>query len=339
MWLSDFDFPFDPSLIADRPLEPRDQARLLVVRRDQDAFRHACVADLPELLDPGDVLVVNDTKVMAARFIGRKRPGGGRVDLVVARGQGAGLYEVLLKGKVRIGQTLEFSEGITAIVTERSDSATLVQFNTSLPLGELGSRIGRMPLPPYIKREPGEEDRVWYQTLFARQEGAIAAPTAGLHFTDRLVASLERRGVSRTAITLHVGPGTFLPVTAPRIEEHRLLPEWVRVPDATVAAIEHAKKRGRRVVAVGTTVVRALESAANGEGKLGALEGETSLFVTPGYRFRVVDAMLTNFHLPRSTLLMLVAGMVGVDRLRAAYAEAVQARYRFYSYGDAMLIL
>ena len=339
MRLSDFDFPFDPSLIAERPVEPRDQARLLVVRKDQDAFHHACVADLPELLDPGDLLVVNDTRVVAARFIGRKRPGGGRIDMVVVRDCGTGLYEVLLKGKVRAGQTLEFSEGITATVTERSDSATIVQFAQSSSLGELARQIGKMPLPPYIKREPGEEDRVWYQSLFARQEGAVAAPTAGLHFTDRLVASLDRRGISRAAITLHVGPGTFLPVTAPQIDQYRLLPEWVRVPDTTVAAIGHTRTVGRRVVAVGTTVVRALESALTGRGQLEAFEGETSLFITPGYRFRVVDAMLTNFHLPRTTLLMLVAGMVGIDRLRAAYAEALRARYRFYSYGDAMLVL
>ena len=338
MVLTEFDFPFDPSLIADRPVEPRDQARLLVVPRTTGPLSHRGVMDLPALLNFGDLLVVNDTKVLPARLMGCKRPSGGRLELVFVRALGEGLWEVLFKGNAKRGQVIEFGKEATATVVERTAERTTVKLDSSMPAREIFEKLGQMPLPPYIKRAPRPEDRHWYQTVFAREVGAIAAPTAGLHFTERLLRALRQRGVELAAVTLHVGPTTFRPVLTERIEEHRMGGEQIEVPTEAIAAIARAKQQGGRIVAVGTTVVRALESAAQPDGTVFALRGETRLYITPGYRFKVVDALLTNFHLPRTTLLMLVSAMTGVERLRAAYEEAIKERYRFYSYGDAMLI-
>ncbi len=339
MLLSEFDFPFDPTLIADRPVEPRDQARLLVVSRGGGACSHHRVADLPALLKPGDLLVVNDTKVLPARLIGRKRPQGGRVELLVLACGDAGTGEALVKGRLRPGQMIDLGTGLVLTVLGPGSVPGTVRVSSDRPLRELVGAVGQVPLPPYIKRPPTPEDRDWYQTIFAREEGAVAAPTAGLHFTDSLLQTLRDRGVDRVSVTLHVGPATFRPVTAERIEEHVMGMERYVIAPEVAAAVNLAKAEGRRVLAVGTTVVRALESAADMSGAVAAGEAETGLFITPGYRFRIVDALMTNFHLPRTTLLMLVSAFAGLERLREAYREAIQARYRFYSYGDAMLIL
>ncbi len=338
MPLSDFDFPFDPTLVADRPIEPRDQARLLVLPRGGGVCAHHRVADLPSFLRSGDLLVVNDTKVMAARLRGRKRPGGGSVELLLVKDLGGGTWEVMLRGRVGRGQVIELARGASATVVERARERTLLKIQSGCPVPDLIRDVGLMPLPPYIKRAPNESDRVWYQSLFARAEGAVAAPTASLHFTPELVAALRDRGVRLATVTLHVGPGSFRPVSTARVEDHRMTPEWFDVPAETVRTIRQVRAEGGRVVAIGTTVVRSLEAAAS-EDLIQPTKGETGLFIVPGYRFKVVDGLMTNFHLPRTTLLMLVAAFVGLEPLREAYREAIGARYRFYSYGDAMLIL
>jgi len=336
MLLSEFDFAFDPSLIADHPIEPRDQARLLIVPKGGGARTHHHVADLPTFLTSKDILIVNDTKVLPARLSGRKRPGGGHLELVLVKPLESDRWEVLCKG-TKPGQVIELDGGATATVVEQGAGGIIMKFSSSVP--ELLEKIGRMPLPPYIKRDPNEQDRVWYQTLFAREAGAIAAPTAGLHFTERLLDALKDKGVRTAMVTLHVGPATFRPVTAKQIDEHRMGTEWAELSSQTVAAINETKKAGGRVVAVGTTVVRTLEAAASADGTVKPMKGEVGLFITPGYQFKVVDVLMTNFHLPKTTLLMLVSAFAGLEPLRAAYAEAVREKYRFYSYGDAMLVL
>lgn len=336
MLLSEFDFSFDPSLVADHPLEPRDQARLLVMPKGGGACTHRRVADLPKFLNAKDLIVVNDTKVLPARLSGRKRPGGGHLELVLVGPIGPDQWEVLCKG-TKPGQVIELDGGATATVVEQGAGGIIMKFSSSVPA--LLEKIGRMPLPPYIKRDPNEQDRIWYQTLFAREAGAIAAPTAGLHFTERLLAALREKGVRTAMVTLHVGPATFRPVTAERIDEHRMGTEWAELSPQTAAAINETRKAGGRIVAVGTTVVRTLEAAASNDGTVKPMKGEVGIFITPGYQFKVVDVLMTNFHLPKTTLLMLVSAFAGLEPLRAAYAEAVREQYRFYSYGDAMLIL
>lgn len=339
MLLSEFDFPFDPALIADRPVEPRDHARLLVVPRGGGACAHHRVTDLPALLQPGDLLVVNDTRVMPVRLTGRKRPHGGRAELLLLHGTGGGAWDALAKGRMRPGQVVELGPGASLTVLGAGAAVGTVKVAGSRPIPDLVREFGQVPLPPYIKRLPTPADRAWYQTIFAREEGAVAAPTAGLHFTPSLVTRLRARGVELTSVTLHVGPATFRPVTTDRIEAHVMGAERIAVSPESAGAVNRAKAERRRVVAVGTTVVRALEAAADEGGRVRPGEIETSLFITPGYGFRVVDGLMTNFHLPRTTLLMLVAAFAGLEPLRDAYREAIAARYRFYSYGDAMLIL
>jgi S-adenosylmethionine:tRNA ribosyltransferase-isomerase len=339
MQLSEFDFPFDSSLIAVHPSLPRDHARLLVLQRDDRSLAHRRVDELPNLLEPGDLLVVNNTKVLAARVAGRKRPSGAEVEILFVKDLGDAIWEVLIKGTFRPGQILEMGPEASAVVVERGPTRTTVRVESPIPLSEWLQQYGQMPLPPYIKRVPTDQDREWYQTLFAQHEGAIAAPTAGLHFTPELLARLQQRGIGLTAVTLHVGAGTFKPVTVDQIEHHRMGVEWIEVGTETVRAIEQVRVTGRRIIAVGTTVVRALETAARADGRIRSYRGETDLFITPGFPFKVVDTLLTNFHLPRTTLLMLVSALTGTEFLRQAYAEAIRERYRFYSYGDAMLIL
>ena len=339
MQLSEFDFPFDASLIATQPSLPRDRARLLVLRRVDRSLAHRRVDELPDLLHPGDLLVVNNTKVMAARVAGQKRPSGAEVEILFVKDLGDAVWEVLIKGTFRPGQILEMGAEAVAVVVERSAIRTTVRVESPIPVSEWLRQHGRMPLPPYMKRAPTDQDRAWYQTMFAEHEGAIAAPTAGLHFTPELLARLRQREVELRTVTLHVGVGTFKPVTVDQVEDHRMGAEWVEVGVETVCAIEQARARGRRIMAVGTTVVRALETAARADGQIRPYRGETDMFMTPGFPFKVVDALLTNFHLPRTTLLMLVSALTGTEFLRQAYAEAVRERYRFYSYGDAMLIL
>jgi len=276
---------------------------------------------------------------MAARVTGRKRPSGAEVEILFVKDLGDAVWEVLIKGTFRPGQILELGMEAVAVVVERSAIRTTVRVESPIPVSEWLQQHGRMPLPPYMKRAPTDQDRAWYQTMFALHEGAIAAPTAGLHFTSELLARLRQRGVELRAITLHVGVGTFKPVMVDQIEDHRMAAEWVEVGVETVRAIEQTRATGRRIVAVGTTVVRALETAAAADGQIRPYRGETEMFIAPGFSFKVVDALLTNFHLPRTTLLMLVSALAGTEFLRQAYAEAVRERYRFYSYGDAMLIL
>ena len=339
MRLFEFDFPFDESLIADYPVSPRDHARLLVVPRKGDpVFQHARMKDLPNLLRSDDVVVLNDTKVIPAKLHGTKRSTGGKIEALLVRPLEEKRWEVLLKGHVDVGQVLQFQDEATAEVLERSQERTVLRIDTQGSVTELLDRIGEVPLPPYIKRPATEQDKETYQTVFARSEGAVAAPTAGLHFTDRLFVDLKQKGIQLATVTLHVGPGTFRPVTVDQIEDHHMSAEWFEISEETAQRLNVAKAEGRRVVAVGTTSVRTLESAVNQAGHIQAGTGETSLFITPGFRFTMVDALLTNFHLPRTTLLMLVSAFGGLDQLRAAYAEAITARYRFYSYGDAMLI-
>jgi len=339
MQLSEFDFPFDPLLIATHPCLPRDHARLLVLQPLDGSLTHRCVDKLPDLLQPGDLLVVNNTKVLAARVVGRKSPSGTEVEILFVKDLGDAVWEVLIKGTFRLGQKIEMGAGVFALIIERGARRTTVRIESPIPWSEWLRQHGRMPLPPYVKRAPTDQDRQWYQTLFAEHEGAIAAPTAGLHFTPELVTRLQQRGVGLATVTLHVGVGTFKPVTVDHIEDHQMGTEWVEVGAEAVHAIEQVRGKGGRIVAVGTTVVRALETAARAEGRIRSYRGETEMFMTPGFRFKVVDALLTNFHMPRTTLLMLVAALAGTEFLRRAYAEAVRERYRFYSYGDAMLIL
>lgn len=339
MTLSEFDFPFDPALIASEPVRPRHAARLLCLDPRTGRLSNRHVADLPELLAPGDLLVVNDTKVLAARLSGRKQPTGTAVEVLFVKDCGDAVWEVMLRGPFRVGQTILFEGDARATVVQRDAHGTKIKVVSPVPVVDFLRAHGCMPLPPYIKRSAQPEDQVWYQTCFADREGAIAAPTAGLHFTPELMVRLRERGVGTSAVTLHVGPGTFKPVVVERIEEHQMGEEWFEVSERTVAAILRTKRAGGRVVAVGTTVVRALESAAQQAGGLQPTAGESRLFISPGFHFNAVDALMTNFHLPRTTLLMLASALAGVEMMRKAYAEAVEQRYRFYSYGDAMLIL
>lgn len=338
MLLSEFDFPFDPVLVAEHPVLPRDQARLLVMERSSGVRTHRRVADLPSLLSPGDLVVVNNTKVMPARVPAQVRSTGKLLDLLFVQDLGQNVWEVLIKGRFRPGAMIDFPGGASGEIVERGQARTTMMVRGVTNVYDLMHEAGTMPLPPYIKREPSPEDQGWYQTVFAQHEGAIAAPTAGLHFTRALVESMTARGIGVTQVTLHVGPGTFRSVRSERIEDHRMLAEQVDVTAETVEQIQRTQRSGHRVVAVGTTVVRALETAARGGRGIEPFQGPADLFITPGFRFQVVDALVTNFHLPRTTLLMLVSAFVGVEPLRAAYQEAVAQRYRFYSYGDAMLL-
>jgi len=338
MQLAEFDFPFDPSLIAAQPEHPRDHARLLVLDRATGTLHHHRVADLPSLLDAGDLVVANDTKVLAARVAGRIVDTGRMLDILFVRELEPGLWEVFLRGRLRAGQVIEINDDVRLIIVERGRDRTTVRMEGAGTVEHVMRTVGMMPLPPYIRRAPVAEDRAWYQTVFARAEGAIAAPTAGLHFTERLLAGLHARGIGFTTVTLHVGPGTFRPVTSDRIEDHRMDAEIVEVSQQAARMIQKTKAQGGRIVAIGTTVTRALESAAKASGQVEPYSGPTSLFIMPGFVFRAVDILLTNFHLPRTTLLMLVSAFAGTARLREAYGTAVAARYRFYSYGDAMLI-
>ncbi len=339
MQLSDFDFPFDPTLVALQPVCPRDRARLLLLDRQTTGFGHRCVADLPALLNAGDLLVVNDTKVLAARVPGMKQPTGTPVDVLFVKNLGEGRWEIMVKGTFRIGQVIEFDQQARATIVKRDAIGTEVLVESQEPVTRLFDAHGMIPLPPYIKRAATPDDHHWYQTVYAEHAGAIAAPTAGLHFTEELLSRLRDAGIKVATVTLHVGPGTFKPVTAERIEDHQMGAETFTISEETAKTIQETKRAGGRTVAVGTTVVRTLETVANKKEEIVSMSGESRLFITPGFQFKVVDALMTNFHLPRTTLLMLVSAFAGVEPIRRAYQEAVKERYRFYSYGDAMLIL
>ncbi len=335
--LSDFDFDLPGELVAQVPAPTRSGSRLLHVHGAQ-LTDHA-FTDLPGLLRPGDLVVFNDTRVLHARVFARK-PTGGRVELLLERlvGEDEAWTQVRASHPPRPGTVLDLPGGATARVLERDDRFHRLAFAGTGPLVAWLERHGAVPLPPYIGRGAEAADAARYQTVYARAPGAVAAPTAGLHFDDALFAQLAARGIERAFVTLHVGAGTFQPVRHEDLALHAMHTERYELPAATVAAIAAARARGGRIVAVGTTSLRALESAAAREGGLQAGLAETALFITPGYRFRVVDRLVTNFHLPRSTLLMLVSAFAGYDAIRAAYAHAIAARYRFYSYGDALLL-
>jgi len=336
MRLGDLVYELPPELIAQEPAAERSEARLLVL--DGDALAHARIADLPAWLRPGDLLVLNDTRVIPARVRGR-RPSGGRLEVLLCEPRGGDRWDVLVKGAPRVGERVLFASGEGEWAEDQGDGRWSLRLDVGSSVLAWLDTVGEIPLPPYIRRPggPTEADRVRYQTVFARTPGAVAAPTAGLHFSPGLFAALAARGVERTFVTLHVGPGTFKPIRNDDLDGYRMAPERVVLGGEAVAAITRARAEGRRVVAVGTTVVRALESAA-ADGALVPRQGEAHLFIAPGHAFRVVDALLTNFHLPRTPLLAMVAALAGWDRIRAAYEVAVHARYRFYSYGDAMLI-
>ncbi len=349
--LSDFDYRLPGDRIAQQPVSPRDRSRLMVLHRETGRTDDFTFKDIPEILEPGSLLVANDTLVVPAKFECR-RSSGGRIEGLFLREVSPGRWEALLKGagRCRKGEELAFpaDAGLRARLVQRAGGAVWqLEIDPPAPALEALERVGRTPLPPYIRRPGGlgddEEDRRAYQTVFASKPGAVAAPTAGLHFTQSILEALRQRGISLVHVTLHVGLGTFAPVRAERIEEHRMHAEYYRIGQAAAEAVLAAKREHRRVVAVGTTSVRVLETAA--AGGLAAGEGWTELFIRPPAEFRIVDALLTNFHLPRSTLLMLVAAFCspgwthGAGMILAAYRQALERGYRFYSYGDAMLIV
>jgi S-adenosylmethionine:tRNA ribosyltransferase-isomerase len=340
---SAFDYALPPHLIARHPAARRDASRLLVVDRGRDRIEHRTFRDLVDIVPSGDVLVLNETRVIPARLLGRKTTGArAEVLLLHPAGRGDGVWEALVRpgAKLRPGHVVEVAEDLRVMILEATPEGNrLVRLDSPLPFDEALAKYGEVPLPPYLEREPEAADRERYQTVFARENGSVAAPTAGLHFTPELLAALEAKGVLTARLVLHVGIGTFRPVAAEDPAEHRLHAEWYRVPGETAAAIGAARRNGGRVWAVGTTVARTLETVSSPDGVVRAGEGETSLYIRPGYRFRAVDRLLTNFHLPRSSLLMLVAAFGGYDRIMAAYREAVARSYRFYSYGDAMLVV
>ncbi len=349
--IDDYDYSLPESLIAQHPAGRRDASRLLHLSRTSGALVHRRFHDIVDLLRPSDLLVLNDTQVIPGRLYGRKSTGG-RVELLLLDVDGVDrrdpatgrqICRCLIKAskQARPGTHLDFEEGMSAEVLGFEEGIYTVAVSAPRPLGDLLERIGRMPLPPYIKRDAGdvhEADRRRYQTVYARRRGAVAAPTAGLHFTDEILARIRDKGVEVATLTLHVGYGTFVPVRVRDIRRHRMHEEWFSIPAESARLIDRAKAAGRRIVAVGTTSVRTLEYAARGSGRVAPGTGRCDLFIYPGYTFRIVDAMLTNFHLPRSTLLMLVSAFAGRETMLQAYAEAVRERYRFFSYGDAMLI-
>ncbi len=340
--LFDFDLPTDR--IALRPARPRDAARMLVVRGQGAAFEDRGVRDLPDLLNPGDVLVFNDTRVIPAQLEGRRADGEARIGATLHKRIDLRRWQAFIRNakRVKLGDRLMFGGGVTALADLRHDDGSItLLFEGEEPVEVLLDRAGTMPLPPYIAARRGVDmqDLEDYQTMFAAEKGAVAAPTASLHFTQTLVDALDARGIGRAMLTLHVGAGTFLPVKADDTEDHRMHAEFGRISAETAAQINQARAEGGRIIAVGTTALRLLESAAGGDGTIMPFAGDTAIFITPGYKFRAVGGLMTNFHLPRSTLMMLVSALMGRDRMMAAYAHAIASAYRFYSYGDSSLLL
>jgi S-adenosylmethionine:tRNA ribosyltransferase-isomerase len=345
--ISDFDYDLPPSSIAQEPLEERDASRLLVLERGTGARSHRHFHDLPDLLKTGDLLVTNRSRVVPARLLGR-RAAGGAAEILLVRPRGGGDWEALVKPgrRLKTGTRVDLGEGLEATIGEslgRSDGlvAPLRRVSLRAAKGDLEAilaRLGRMPLPPYIRREAKASDGERYQTIYAREPGSVAAPTAGLHFTTRVLERLAERGVDRTEVVLHVGPGTFQPVKAQRVEDHVVAPEPFSLPEEAAEAILRTRRRNGRVIAVGTTTARVLEGCARPDRTVRASQGDIALAIVPGHVFQVVDGLVTNFHLPKSSLLLLVAALAGRESVLQAYAEAVAAGYRFYSYGDAMFI-
>lgn len=357
MHLSDFDYELPEELIAQQPLEQRAASRMLILDRETQILTNSKFEVLPEYVRAGDVVVVNNTRVFPARLIGQRDPSGGRVEVLLVRevqaasllsrqpGWASSIWEALVRPAHRLkdGARLRFDDSnLRAQVLESSAKGLrLLKFEGDKPLETLMNERGQTPLPPYIRRPAGTsvEDRERYQTVFAREKGAIAAPTAGLHFTPEVIEAIGARKARVVEITLHVGYGTFEPVRVDEIEQHRVAPEFFQIDEEAAAVINKSRAQGGRVIAIGTTTTRALESAVNAEGRIEAAGRETKLTITPGYKFRVTDALLTNFHLPRSSLLLLVSAFAGRDFTLDAYRYAVAARFRFYSYGDCMFVI
>lgn len=339
MKTADFDFNLPPELIAQFPPEQRRDSRLLRLDGATGQCVNAQFADLPRYLKKNDVLVFNDTRVIKARLRGVK-DSGGRVEVLVERVLDAHhvLAHIHASHSPKPDSRLLLADGALSVrMLERQGELYRLEFESEESVFDLLNKYGALPLPPYIERHPAKQDDARYQTVYAREPGAVAAPTAGLHFDETMLADIRSMGVATAHVTLHVGAGTFQPVRVENLAEHKMHSEWYSVPQATVDAIRHAKEQGGRVIAVGTTSLRALEAAAS-QGELSAGCGETNIFIFPGYRFKVVERLLTNFHLPKSTLLMLVSAFGGLENIRSAYRHAIEARYRFFSYGDAMLI-
>jgi S-adenosylmethionine:tRNA ribosyltransferase-isomerase len=336
MKTSDFDYPLPPEFIAQTPVEPRDSSRLLVLHRDTGTLEHSIFHEIGNHFHPGDLLVLNQTRVIPARIFARKSTGG-RIEVLLLRREDLLTWECLVGGKgLTAGKTVTIENGPSAEIVETLEgSRRRIRF--AEPIEPYFSKVGNVPLPPYIHEKLSNPDR--YQTVYAHDPGSAAAPTAGLHFTMRLLDELQDQGVKIAYVTLHVGLDTFAPVTEERPEEHQIHTEWCQLPQETADAINQTRLAGGRVIAVGTTSVRTLESAATGPGPLSTYTGNTNLYITPGYQFKIVDGMITNFHLPKSTLIMLVSAFAGRERVLQAYEIAKQEHYRFYSFGDAMLIL
>ncbi len=335
-----FDFTLPPERIALRPVRPRDAARMLVVSKDGilDQF----VGDLPRFLNAGDCLIFNDTRVIPAQLEGRR--GEAKIGATLHKRLGPRDWWAFVRNakRIRIGDNIDFSNGVSARALDRGeDGAILLRFEGSEPVELLLERAGTVPLPPYIasKRETDAHDRSDYQTMFARETGAVAAPTAALHFTPELLSALDDVGILHETLTLHVGAGTFLPVKVADTDDHKMHAEWGRIDKALAERLNQVRARGGRIIAVGTTSLRLIESAAGEDGTIQPFEGDTSIFITPGYRFRAINGLMTNFHLPKSTLFMLVCALMGKGRMQSAYAHAIAENYRFYSYGDASLLL
>lgn len=348
MQLSDFDYPLPEALIATRPARPRSSARLLAA--DKTELRDLHVTDLPSLLRRGDRLVLNDTKVIPARLSGHRRRSGAegtfeaRIEVTLIELEQDGSWRALLKPlrKIRDGEVIHFEAGLSAVLERREEGQALLRFNLTGPEFQNAlEAAGTMPLPPYIesRRASDAADRTDYQTIWARRPGAVAAPTASLHFDAPLIEAIRAMGVEISHVTLHVGAGTFLPVKVDDIETHKMHSEWGAVSIETAAEIAATKAAGGRVIPVGTTALRIIESAALASGAIAPFEGETDIFIRPGFKFAVTDGLMTNFHLPKSTLLMLVSALMGLERMKAVYAHAIAERYRFFSYGDASLLL
>jgi len=342
MRLTEFDYDLPQELIAQHPLAERAASRLLLLNSNDEQIVHQQFTALPDLLREGDLLVRNETRVIPARLLGKKQSGG-QVEVLLVRQSDPvqNIWRCMTRSSkpVRVGSLLDFPEGICGeVIDAEDDGQRLVRFTCSGDFLEVLERAGHMPLPPYIRREDHDADKDRYQTIFANNPGAVAAPTAGLHFTAETFAALAARKVDVCGVTLHVGPGTFLPVRTENLDEHRMHSEVYEIPEATATKINTARAEGRRIIALGTTVTRTLEHAVDAQGLLQAGQGETNLFIKPGFKFRIVDALITNFHLPKSTLLVLVSAFAGRDFILKAYGEAVDHGYRFFSYGDCMLI-
>ena len=342
MKLTDFDYDLPPDRIAQVPLKHRDASKLMVVDRNSREINHTHFSNIGEHLPKSSMLVLNNTKVIPARLIGKKSKTGGRIELLLIEEKEKDTWEVLAKPRrsLQVGTQLEFGEGVlkAEVIKKPDEGNCIVRFLYDGVFSTILTEVGIMPLPPYIRRTPTEEDRQRYQSVYAANEGAIAAPTAGLHFTPELLADLKKKGIDSAMLTLHVGIGTFQPVKVENIQTHKMHAEYIHLAEEEATQIQNAQQAGKSIVAIGTTVVRALETAGI-NGKIKPYSGHSELFIYPGYQFNVVDALVTNFHLPKSTLLMLVSAFADIELIKKAYDEALLHDYRFYSYGDAMLIL